>query len=246
MAVGDDLRQARLARRLAIADIVRETKIPVSLVRAIEQNQFVALPGGLFTRGYLRAYAREVALDPEEVVEQYRSEFEVPSFTPTIAADDRMRRNSSLDAAEPRGGIAQTIALVAIGLAAMVYFGSWRRPAQPAENRLSAAAAATAAAPKPVATTGSVDQPASGPLKIEISATGPCWVAATVDGAQVVARLLNAGDREQLTVADEVALRVGDPATFAFTINGAPAKPLGAAGQAATVRINRRNFKSFL
>src|SRR5438552_11594286 len=74
--IGADLRQARLARKQSIEDIARATKINPSLLRAIENDAFSRVPGGLFTRGFLRAYAREVGLDPEALVQRYRTEIE--------------------------------------------------------------------------------------------------------------------------------------------------------------------------
>src|SRR5258707_8298173 len=76
MDIGGDLRRARTAQHLTLAEITHRTKINGSLLRAIEDNRFDRVPPGLFTRGYLRAYAREVALDPETIVERYRAEFE--------------------------------------------------------------------------------------------------------------------------------------------------------------------------
>jgi transcriptional regulator with XRE-family HTH domain len=87
--IGGDLRRARLARTQSIEDISRATKINSSLIRAIESDAFDRLPGGLFTRGFLRAYAREVGLDPDEIVARYRAEFE-----PTVASE-------TADAAQP-------------------------------------------------------------------------------------------------------------------------------------------------
>ena len=74
--IGGDLRRARIARKKSIEDISRATKINSLFVRAIESDAFDQLPGGLFTRGFLRAYAREVGLDPDEIVARYRAEFE--------------------------------------------------------------------------------------------------------------------------------------------------------------------------
>src|SRR5436189_4293991 len=78
MDIGAELRNARKARKLSIEEIARVTKISPSVLRAIDRNDFSSVPGGLFTRGFLRAYAREVGLDPEEIVQLYRTEFEQP------------------------------------------------------------------------------------------------------------------------------------------------------------------------
>src|ERR1700704_2375149 len=88
MDIGGDLRRARTARHLSLAEIADRTKINGSLLRAIEDNRFDRVPGGLFTRGYLRAYAREVQLDPESIVERYRSEYEPPPPQPEPPAEE--------------------------------------------------------------------------------------------------------------------------------------------------------------
>ena len=74
MDIGAELRRARVSRHLAIEDVARVTKISPSVLRAIEQNEFGSVPGGLFTRGFLRSYAREVGLDAEAIVQLYRAE----------------------------------------------------------------------------------------------------------------------------------------------------------------------------
>jgi len=68
MAIGGDLRAARRARKRSIDDISRTTKIAPAILRALEKDDFDAVPGGLFTRGFLRAYAHDVGLDGEDLV----------------------------------------------------------------------------------------------------------------------------------------------------------------------------------
>src|SRR2546426_2111135 len=81
MDIGAELRNARKARELSIAEISRVTKISPSVLRAIEHDDFGRVPGGLFARGFLRSYAREVGLAPEEIVEEYRAQFEIPEMS---------------------------------------------------------------------------------------------------------------------------------------------------------------------
>jgi hypothetical protein len=78
MDVGGELRAARRARNLSIDDIARATKIAPVVLRAIEDNAFDHVPPGVFARGFLRAYAREVGLDAESLVRRYRTEWEPP------------------------------------------------------------------------------------------------------------------------------------------------------------------------
>ena len=83
-------------------------------------------------------------------------------------------------------------------------------------------------------------------LKVDIHPGGPCWVEATADGERVVAKLMNAGELQSVTVRDDLMLRVGDPGAFAFSIDGVPGRPFGRAGQPAWIRINLENYQTFL
>ncbi|HEX6462810.1 MAG TPA: RodZ domain-containing protein, partial [Vicinamibacterales bacterium] len=68
----------------------------------------------------------------------------------------------------------------------------------------------------------------------------------TVGDQHVLERLLNAGDRRVVDTPSDVTLRIGDPATFAFSINGKPARIPGASGKAVTVQLTKENYSRFL
>ena len=59
---------------LSITELAYRTKISEATLLAIERNDLKALPGGIYLRGFLRAYAREVGCDPEEIVARYRTQ----------------------------------------------------------------------------------------------------------------------------------------------------------------------------
>lgn len=69
--VGSLLRQLREARGLTQEAVSLETRIPVGSIRKIEDNRFAELPGEVFVRGFLRAYARAVGADPLRVLAVY-------------------------------------------------------------------------------------------------------------------------------------------------------------------------------
>jgi hypothetical protein len=81
---------------------------------------------------------------------------------------------------------------------------------------------------------------------LAIQTTANCWVAASIDGEQVVARLMTAGERLQYDVREEVTIRVGDPGAFTFTLDGIPGRALGTAGTPVNLKFNRQNYKAVL
>jgi cytoskeleton protein RodZ len=68
---GERLRREREKRGVSLEEIAGSTKIGTRSLRALEEDAFESLPGGIFNRGFVRAYARTLGLDEE----QYLSDF---------------------------------------------------------------------------------------------------------------------------------------------------------------------------
>ena len=71
VAVGDVLRDARVAANWTIAEIANKLNLTVSAVESIESSQFERLPGVTFARGYIRSYAKVLGLDANQLVKQF-------------------------------------------------------------------------------------------------------------------------------------------------------------------------------
>lgn len=68
---GERLRRQREVRGISLDEIAATTKIGTRLLRALEDEQFELLPGGIFNKGYVRAYARHLGIDEEQAVADY-------------------------------------------------------------------------------------------------------------------------------------------------------------------------------
>jgi cytoskeleton protein RodZ len=68
---GTKLRQARERKGIALREIANRTKISIAVLEALERSDVTRLPGGLFSRAFVRSYAREVGLDPDATVEEF-------------------------------------------------------------------------------------------------------------------------------------------------------------------------------
>ena len=75
MKIGSELKAARKKAGISVDVIARRTKINVSKLVALEKNDFKNLPTGLYLFSAVRAYAREVSIDPEPIVQRLRAEF---------------------------------------------------------------------------------------------------------------------------------------------------------------------------
>lgn len=68
---GDKLRRERERKGITLDEISLATKINTRMLRALEEEQFELLPGGIFNKGFVRAYARQVGIDEDEAVSDY-------------------------------------------------------------------------------------------------------------------------------------------------------------------------------
>ena len=72
--LGDVLREARERRDLDLTRVERETKIRARYLDALERGAYDELPGTVYTKGFLRNYARYLGLSEDEVLQLYRRE----------------------------------------------------------------------------------------------------------------------------------------------------------------------------
>lgn len=81
-SIGRYLRKGREARAMSLEEVARATRIPVSSVERLENDHFDDLPGEVFVRGFLKAYARAVSLPVDEVLARYSASRRVAYVTP--------------------------------------------------------------------------------------------------------------------------------------------------------------------
>src|ERR1700676_2787245 len=68
---GEKLKLEREKRNITLDQVSVSTKIGMRMLRALEENQFNQLPGGIFNKGFVRAYSRVVGLDEEQTIADY-------------------------------------------------------------------------------------------------------------------------------------------------------------------------------
>jgi len=74
--VGSILRAARNRRKIDLSEVEAATRIRARFLRAIENEEWDVLPGGVYTRGFIRTYAAFLGLDGERLADDYRASVE--------------------------------------------------------------------------------------------------------------------------------------------------------------------------
>ncbi|MBI3185082.1 MAG: helix-turn-helix domain-containing protein [Myxococcales bacterium] len=108
---GRYLAQQRELRGMSREDVSRATKIPATLIVALESGQVDRLPARVFVLNYVKAYSQVIGLSSEEAVLRFEEVDCTVQSTPPPAALERDRRRKAY----------RTLALLLIGLAAGGY-----------------------------------------------------------------------------------------------------------------------------
>ena len=273
--VGARLREAREKRGVSLRQIANNTRISVMSLEALERSDLSRLPGGIFTRAFIRAYAQEVGLDPDRTIQDFIAELPPESVAATAhpaAVEDGEQLESD------RKAVATAIRLIGVSLPIagfVVYYGMYHQspapapppavveapastPSPPESAPLPATSAnvpaSTPPAPGAVASSSTpaapspipATPPPSSGLTMEIAPTADCWVSATSDGEQTFSALMHAGDRRQISAREEISLNVGDAGAFEYRLNGKEGRPLGAPGEVVSRRIRVGDVKDYV
>jgi cytoskeleton protein RodZ len=70
-SIGEQLRLAREERGIPLREISDQTRIAVRYLEAIESNDYKRLPGGVYNKSFIRAYASCVGYDEHAAIEGY-------------------------------------------------------------------------------------------------------------------------------------------------------------------------------
>jgi cytoskeleton protein RodZ len=172
-SIGETLRSERMRRNLELDRISKELKISTRLLEAMEVDRFDKLPGGVFTKSFVKQYARYLGLDDQEMAASLERMLNPPSVSPEAPdVNPHVKPHASVDIALPRvknwvsvgdsrspwTSSLKSLALVVVVvlLCAAVYSWSQRapRPVQVASKAPVAdkAAAAPVVAPTPSST----------------------------------------------------------------------------------------------
>jgi len=107
------MRRRREERGVSLRQIADATKLSVGALEALERNEISRLPGGIYSRAFVRSYATEVGLDPEQTVRDFMVQFPHDSVT---AGSPHAPQQGHLPRTALGGSAGAIIALVAISL----------------------------------------------------------------------------------------------------------------------------------
>jgi cytoskeleton protein RodZ len=158
---GAQLRQERERQGVTLEDISLTTKIGTRMLRALEEEHFDQLPGGIFNKGFIRAYARCLGMDEDQAVADYLTatgvtqakKFEIDEAPPILEPPPREENPAT---GLPWGTFAVLLLIVALGFAG---WGFYSRESQKTEDSAPPAANSTSTPPPAAAESAPEQKP---------------------------------------------------------------------------------------
>jgi len=248
--VGARLRAAREAKQISLREIAATTKIAISALEALEANDVAQLPGGIFTRAFVRSYAAEVELDPEQTMRDFMAQLPEEGTEEDKPHDTHSREHDIFQSQQRMAGTVLKLVVVGVPVAVILLYLGLRTAPMGTEPATPPAAEVTPVAREEPRVRPDLRVPAEtvsqGSLTIVLRPREDCWVSLTIDGESVFSRVIRAGERESYQAEEEIILNIGDAGAFAFAINQQAGRSLGAAGEVVTARITHQNYRSYI
>ena len=129
--IGNSLREARERQGLGYPEIELATKIRAKYIRALEEEDFTAIPGDAYIRGFLRTYADYLGLDPDVYVDEYASRF-ITSWRDELPPRPERRRVPRRERPFERRAV--LLVLAGIVVVAALVFAAWQIPGSSKPN----------------------------------------------------------------------------------------------------------------
>jgi cytoskeleton protein RodZ len=259
LSFGEELRRERIVREISLEEISRTTKISIRLLTALERSDLSKLPAATFTRGFIRAYAKHLGIDPEEKVNAYLADLAGGSHDAPSPKSPRPRSRFWRGRRATAGTIVGVVAgiLVVLGLIANPQRNSSRKPlarvAAPAvpvafknvgvsseptpvirqENAPEPAASSSATVGKPSAAP-LPDEPAappSGRVSLVLEFDDDSWTKLDADGRTVFKGVLKRGERKSFEASRDFRLTLGNAGAVRVTVDGRALARLGQSGE---------------
>ncbi len=235
LSLGEQLRRAREERGINLRELSDQTRIARRYLEAIETDTYKELPGGIFNRSFIKAYAKAVGFSEAEAIRAYtavaREHGEEPDDLPTSRQHSRIYMDGDTSRSPLINALLSLVILTIISLG--VYAGLHyyqRRTAPPTAAAPSTAAASNPQTPPAPQTTSPAAPPptTTGALNVRIKAKGEeVWVRTRVDEQPKSEGNIAADGVREVTLAPAESLLVqyskSRAKSLEITINGRPA-----------------------
>ncbi|TGE32251.1 helix-turn-helix domain-containing protein [Desulfosporosinus sp. Sb-LF] len=242
------LRVAREEKEWSLTYTEEITKIRVRYIQALEAEEYGVLPGTTYAKGYLRTYAKQLGLNPDEIIALFNES--ITSEPALVLEKSQMVVKSRPLWFRPTiiGSLAIVIIAFVIVIAGLNSRGQKIADTPYTMPPLPSAPQTETATSKPTTPTSTPTPTPSAPvtestpqnviaatmdgLTAQLVFTQPCWVVVQVDGHPSLQGTFSSGSSKEIKGTSKIELvTVGNAGGLSVTLNGRPYPSLGKEGQ---------------
>ncbi len=263
---GARLKREREQRKITLDDVSVSTKIATKFIVALEEEHFDQLPGGIFNKGFVRAYARHLGLDENQAIADFVAASapslpEIPpEETPVLAAmavrvPESKQKSRSNDGI-PWGMVAAGLLIVAFAFALWGYHSREKRDPRvgapkPVQTEQTPPATPQTASPAPqppstgpsavapeAATPAAAPATQAGVFSVLIKAREDSWVSITADGNPILEDTLPAAAEKSVDAHNLIVIKSGNVGALDVWFNGRQLAPQGHEKQVKTLTFD--------
>lgn len=234
--IGNTLREARVRRNLTLQQVEEDIKIRVKYVQAMENEDWDLMPGVTYVKGFLRTYSTYLGLDPDVIIDEFRSramvaseEHHEPFSGASVIGKPLSHRGRN------------TIVLVAIVclvvLGAIYAVGIWKGggadepTTKPPALGIDSPSPSPSTSPKPEPSSTGLPAWQKNLVRVE-AVNGDCWMEVRREGPQGVVLFsgtVDDGDKQKFK-GEVLWLSLGNPAAVRLEVQGKDVKVKGDVG----------------
>lgn len=260
---GEQLRLAREARGITLREISEQTRISTRYLEAIESDDYKRLPGGIFNKSFIKAYAKYIGFDEKEALEAYARTARDQGTSPddVVSTPYQPRVYTDGNSRSPLVTLLLTILILAIlslGVYAAMHWyqrreggvaagdGGAAAPPQQTQPGTSQTAPANASTAPPAANTAPAATDAASSFTVQIKARGESvWTRSKVDDGAASELMLQADETREFKPTERVSILLSRSKLNALevSINNRPAKVAPEArGNLSEIIITKENY----
>ena len=246
---GERLKRERELREVSQKELTTATRIGPRFLDALENEEWEKLPGGVFNRGFVRAIARYLGLDEENLLAEYdlaRGDANLP--VPQPYENKIPRPPIWIPIALLFAALAILVGIIAGGIYGWRHFAAWRASRKPsASTALSTPVSAVTTATSPDSSSNrqavSAGSPDAVPLDLSVATSAATHVRILGDGALLLDEELAAGETRHFPAKQQFEVTVGDSSAVLLELNGKAMPPISTPGASGTIVLSQKDLR---
>jgi cytoskeletal protein RodZ len=235
---GERLKREREMREVSLEELTKSTRISDRFLRALENEDWDKLPGGVFGRGFVRTIARYLGLDEESLLGEYDLARADKSQAELVKTEERIPSAPKWVPAVAVG----VILLLAVGLFYSGRYG-WRRYTA---HRAAKQSTTSSMASQPSTQLTPSSTPAASAdslLDLSVSTSAATRVRILADDKLLLDAEVPAGETRHFSAAQQFEITAGDSSAVLLELNGQAMPPLGAPGSSGTIVLSQKDLR---